>query len=76
MAWTATQLGAEPFEGELLARAMEALEPYQGPEYGTQECHAGMRLDLHPETLSFPTERPLAPPNGRGGLRGIASGAV
>ena len=41
MTWTATQLGAEPFEAELLARAMEALEPYQGPEYGTQECHAG-----------------------------------
>ena len=67
MAWTAMQLGAAAGEAELLARAMEALEPRQGGEYGTAECHAGGKLDLHPETPAFPTEQPVAPPLGRGG---------
>ena len=59
MAWTAVQLGAAAGEAELLARAMEALEPRQGGEYGTAECHAGGKFDLHPETAAFPTEHPL-----------------
>lgn len=67
MAWTALQLGASRDEAELLARAMEALEPKQGGEYATNECHAGLRLDLHPETPAFPTEALIAPPLGKGG---------
>ena len=69
MAWTAQRLGADEGEAELLARAMEALEPKQDPPYATTQCHAGLALDLHPETPDFPTEHPLAPllasPRGR-----------
>ena len=68
MAWTAVTLGAPVREAELLARAMEALEPQQDVPYGTTECHAGGALDLHPETPDFPTEHPLAPPLGNGGM--------
>jgi hypothetical protein len=64
MAWTAEQLGAPARESELLALAMEALEPMQSAPYGTNECHAGGRLDTHPETPAFPTERPTLPPRG------------
>ena len=64
MAWTAMQLGAPQDEAELLALAMEALEPGQGPEYGTNECHGGARLDLNPETPEFPTEFPIVAPLG------------
>lgn len=67
MAWTAEQLGAPGEEAVLLARAMEALEPAQATGYATTECHAGLGLDLHPETPDFPTEVPVAPPGGRGG---------
>jgi hypothetical protein len=67
MAWTAIRLGAPVSEGELLARAMLALEPAQGPEYGTSDCAPGGRLDLHPETSDFPTEHPIVAPLGRGG---------
>lgn len=69
MAWTAVQLGAPTDEAELLAQAMEALEPGQPSGYASAECHAGLRLDLHPETPAFPTEHPLAPPLGAGGPR-------
>jgi hypothetical protein len=75
MAWTAAQLGAPVEESELLARAMEALEPAQASGYGTTECHAGLRLDLHPETLDFPTEHPTIPPLGRGGSQSVVSEA-
>ena len=47
---------------------MEALEPRQGGEYGTAECHAGGKFDLHPETAAFPTEHPIVPPLGHGGV--------
>jgi hypothetical protein len=73
MAWTAMQLGAPAEEAELLARAMEVLEPAQVSGYETTECHAGLRLDLHPETADFPTERPIAAPLGTGGVPGVAS---
>ena len=66
MAWTAMQLGAPQAEAELLALAMEALEPGQGPEYGTNECRRGLSLDLHPETPEFPTEFPIIAPEGLG----------
>jgi hypothetical protein len=75
MAWTAMRLGAPQDEAELLARAMEVLEPIQNGEYATTACHAGAVLDLHPETPDFPTEHPIVPPLGIGGVRGIASGA-
>jgi hypothetical protein len=75
MAWTAMKLGAPQGEAELLARAMAAVEPNQGSGYATTECHAGSALDLHPQTTDFPTEHPIAPPLGIGGMRGIASGA-
>jgi hypothetical protein len=75
MAWTAEQLGASVDESEVLARAMETLEPAQASGYETTECHAGLRLDLHPETADFPTEHPTMPPLGRGGSKSIVSGA-
>lgn len=75
MAWVGTQLGASAGESELLARAMAALEPWQGGEYGTDECRPGRRFDLHPETAAFPTEHPIAPPRGRGGVPSLAAGA-
>jgi hypothetical protein len=65
MAWTASRLGADEDEAELIARAMEALEPKQDTPYSTTRCHAGLALDLHPETADFPTEHPLAPPLAR-----------
>lgn len=43
---------------------MEALERGQGPEYGTDECRLGLRLDPHPETVVFPAEFPIVPPGG------------
>lgn len=66
MAWAATGLGAPADEAERLARAMEALEPMQDSPYATSECHAGARLDLHPETPDFPTEHPITAPLGIG----------
>jgi len=66
MAWTAMQLGAPQDEAELLALAMEALEPGQGSEYGTDQCRRGLSLDLHPETPDFPTEFPIVAPGGLG----------
>jgi hypothetical protein len=62
MAYTAASLGAGSSEAELVALAMNALEPLQGGGYGTRRCVAGSELDLHPETPDFPTEHPLAPP--------------
>ena len=75
MAWVASELGAASTEAELLARAMAALEPKQDAPYGTNECRAGGNLDLHPETSDFPTEHPLAPPLGTGGMPGLLSRA-
>jgi hypothetical protein len=43
---------------------METLEPAQDSPYGTNECHSGGRLDLHPETPDFPTEHPTTAPRG------------
>jgi hypothetical protein len=62
LAWTAATLGADPLEGERVAQALAALEPYQRRDYATARCRAGTELDLHPETAAFPTEWPLAPP--------------
>ncbi len=75
MAWTAVQLGAASGEAELIARAMDVLEPEQDAPYGTNECHAGGTLDLHPETPDFPTEQPLAPPLGTGGMPALLTRA-
>ena len=65
MAYIAVAFGANERDGELAARAMAALEPFQGGEYATSRCRAGTELDLHPETPAFPTEHPIGPP-GRG----------
>lgn len=67
MAWAASALGAGPEEAERVALAMAALGPYQRGSYATSSCRPGSELDLHPETQAFPTEWPLAPPQGRGG---------
>jgi len=67
MGWTASALGAPMDEAERVALAMAALEPQQRGPYGTGNCRRGSELDLHPETVAFPTERPLAPPQGLGG---------
>jgi hypothetical protein len=60
----AWQLGAAAGEATLLARAMETLEPAQDSLYGTNDCRAGSRLDLHPGTPDFPTEHPTTAPRG------------
>ncbi len=75
LAFTAVSLGAPAEEGELVARAMTALLPVQGTNYGTRECVHGGGYDLHPETAAFPTETPLRAPLGFGGVKGLASGA-
>jgi hypothetical protein len=67
MGWAASALGASLEEAERVALAMAALEPQQRGPYGTGNCRRGSALDLHPETVAFPTERPLAPPQGLGG---------
>lgn len=67
MAWAAWALGAHPVEAERVALAMVAVLPYQRGAYASSSCRRGSALDLHPETPAFPTERPLAPPQGRGG---------
>ena len=41
MAWTAHELGTDEAEAELLARAMEALEPKQDPPYSTSSATPG-----------------------------------
>ena len=47
----------------------------QGGEYGTAECHAGGKFDLHPETPAFPTEHPIVPPLGHGGVPSLVGRA-
>lgn len=69
MAWTALRLGASEDAARRLALAMAALAPFQRDGYATDECRAGSRFDLHPETPDFPSEPTLAPPAGRGGPR-------
>jgi hypothetical protein len=64
MAYVGVRLGADQREAELAALAMAALEPLQGGGYGTDRCHAGSELDLHPETPAFPTEHPITAPHG------------
>jgi hypothetical protein len=67
MAWAASALGAPQEEAERVALAMAALEPHQRGPYATGDCRRGSEIDLHPETIAFPTELPLAPPHGLGG---------
>jgi len=75
LAWAAARLGAPEHEAHVVAQAMAALEPFQNDEYASSECVPGSRLDLHPETPEFPTEQPLRPPLGRGGMPGLAYAA-
>lgn len=75
MAYAAVELGAAEDEARRLAAAMGALLPFQGLSYRTRDCVAGSRLDLWPRTPAFPSEEPLAPPAGRGGMKGLVAGA-
>lgn len=75
LAYAATELGAGEGEARRAAAAMAALLPFQGGAYRTTACVAGGRLDLAPETDMFPTEAAIVPPQGRGGMRGLAVGA-
>ena len=67
LGWAASALGARLEEAERVALAMAALAPYQRGPYANSNCRPGSEIDLHPETPFFPTERPLAPPQGLGG---------
>lgn len=75
MAYAATALGGDETEARWIAGAMARLLPFQGGSYRTTECVRGSRLDLHPETAAFPTEDTIAPPGGKGGLKGLAERA-
>ena len=75
MGYAATALGAPQDEALRLAAAMNALLPLQNGSYRTDACTRGSDLDLNPDTPAFPTELPIAPQNGKGGTRGLASGA-
>jgi hypothetical protein len=75
MAYAANALGAEPHEAEAIALAMVHLLPLQRGSYQTTDCVPGSGLDLNPGTPRFPTELPIAAAHGKGGRRGIASGA-
>lgn len=75
LAYAAKELGAEEGEARRAAAAMATLLPFQGGAYRTTACVAGGRFDLAPETGLFPTEAVIVPPQGRGGLRGLAVGA-
>lgn len=75
MAYGASALGAAPDEAQTVAVTMMHLLPLQRGSYQTTDCFPGSGLDLHPETPAFPTELPIVAPHGKGGRRGIASGA-
>ena len=74
MGYAASALGAPDDEAVVVAAAMASLLPHQRDDYRTSECVAGSRLDLFPETPAFPTEVPIRPNAGRGGVRGLAAG--
>jgi hypothetical protein len=76
MGYAAVELGADPREAALTARAMAALLPSQPGDYASTDCVAGSKHDLFPETPDFPTESPARPTLGRGGMRGVASGVT
>ena len=73
--YAAHALGASEAEARTTAAAMASLLPFQGDGYRITDCVAGGPLDLIRETPAFPTEDVIAPPRGRGGLRGLAAGA-
>ena len=75
MAYAAAALGAESNEAQYIAIAMDHLLPLQQGSYQTNDCRRGSDLDLHPETANFPTELPIAAAHGKGGRKGLASGA-
>ena len=50
----AVGLGGTPEDGSALAAYALALLPGMPQDYQSPECHAGGRLDLHPETAKFP----------------------
>jgi hypothetical protein len=54
MPYVAVRLGGTPEDGVALATYAMALQPGMPQDYQSPECHAGGRLDLHPETAEFP----------------------
>jgi len=76
MAYVAVELGASERDGALAALAFSVMLPGQGPQYGMDGCVRGSKFDLFPETPEFPSEIPVRPTLGKGGMPGVASGAV
>lgn len=76
IAYAATALGGADGEARQAARAMASWLPHQRDAYRIADCVAGGPHDLHPETPEFPTERAVTAPRGKGGVRGLASGAT
>jgi hypothetical protein len=60
--WTVVRLGGTPEEGIAVANVVLAEQPNMPSEYQSADCRAGGRLDLHPDTVAFPTETPPASP--------------
>jgi hypothetical protein len=52
--YVVVRLGGTPEDGAALAAYAMALQQGMPQEYRSSECHAGGRLDLHPETAEFP----------------------
>ena len=62
-AWTVVRFGGTPADGAAVARFILSQQPLLPTEYQSSECRAGGTLDLHPETVAFPTEdSPQLPP--------------
>ena len=64
-AWTVMRLGGSLAEGRAVAAFVLARQPGMPGEYQSADCRRGGELDLHPETVDFPTEEtpglPAAP---------------
>ena len=75
MAYAAAALGSDRNEAEYIALAMDRLLPLQQGPYQTNDCRRGSDLDLDPDTPTFPTELPITAAHGKGGRKGLATGA-
>jgi hypothetical protein len=62
-AWAVVHLGGTEAEGDAVANLVLALQPGLADEYQSSDCRAGGSLDLHPETMAWPSESPpVLPP--------------
>ena len=52
--WTVVRLGGTADEGAAVAAFILARQPGMPNEYQSSDCRPGGRLDLRPETASFP----------------------